>query len=207
MPAKAPLHPWEWPSEPWHRVEVDYADFNGQSLLIIINTHSKWIDVHVTRGTTSAVTIEKLRRCFATYGLPHVLVSDNGPCFASADFAEFAKRNGIRHKLVSPHHKASNGLAERSVGVVKTVLGKLDEGALDTKLSRFLLSYRTTPQSTTGVTPAELLMRRHLRTNFDRLKPSVVSTVFTSQANQKRSHDNTAQSLELNTGDPVFVRI
>ena len=25
LPAKAELHPWEWPTHPWHRIHVDYA--------------------------------------------------------------------------------------------------------------------------------------------------------------------------------------
>ena len=24
-PAKAPLHPWEWPSQPWQRIHVDFV--------------------------------------------------------------------------------------------------------------------------------------------------------------------------------------
>ena len=25
QPAKAPLHPWEWPAQPWQRVHIDFA--------------------------------------------------------------------------------------------------------------------------------------------------------------------------------------
>ncbi len=123
-PAKAPLHSCEWPTEPWHRIHVDYADYDGQYPLVVADAHSKWINAYTTRTMTSTNTIERLRSCFATHGLPHVLVSDNGPCFASSEFAEFAQRNGIRHKLVSPYHQASNGLAECSVGLVKMEYGR-----------------------------------------------------------------------------------
>ena len=37
------------------------------------------------------------------------------------------------------------------------------------KLSRFLLKYRITPHSSTGVAPAELLMARSLRSRLDLL--------------------------------------
>ena len=30
MPARAELHPWEWPEQPWHRIHVDYAGPIGQ---------------------------------------------------------------------------------------------------------------------------------------------------------------------------------
>ena len=26
LPAKAPMHPWEWPEHPWARIHIDYAD-------------------------------------------------------------------------------------------------------------------------------------------------------------------------------------
>ena len=39
----------------------------------------------------------------------------------------------------------------------------ITECDLDTRLARFLFSYRTTPHTTTGVSPAELLMNRKLR--------------------------------------------
>ena len=38
------------------------------------------------------------------------------------------------------------------------------KGSLEVRLSRFLFKYRVTPQATTGIAPAELLMGRRLRT-------------------------------------------
>ena len=78
-PAKSPLHPWEWPSQPWFRIHLDYAGpFMGKMFLIIVDAHSKWIDVHPTNSSTSEITIEKLRITFANLGLPHQIVTDNG---------------------------------------------------------------------------------------------------------------------------------
>ena len=111
---------------------------------------------------TSTATIEKLREMFATHGLPVTLVSDNGSNFTSSEFKEFMKKNGIKHIKVPPYHPASNGLAERAVRIFKEGYEKMEDGSVQTKLSRFLLSYRTTPHSTTGVPPAELLMKRRL---------------------------------------------
>ena len=37
-----PLHPWGWPSAPWHRVDIDFAGpFMGQQFLIMVDAHSK----------------------------------------------------------------------------------------------------------------------------------------------------------------------
>ena len=83
-------------------------------LLILVDAHSKWMDVHITSSATSA-TIEKMQSSFATLGLLEIMVTDNGPAFTSMEFAQFMQRNGIRHVTTAPYHPASNGLAERAV--------------------------------------------------------------------------------------------
>ena len=56
------LHPWEWPRQPWYRIHVDYAGpLYGKMYLILVDAHSKWMDVHITSGCTTATTIEKLQ--------------------------------------------------------------------------------------------------------------------------------------------------
>ena len=66
-------------------------------------------------------------------------------------------------------------------------------GTLERKLSRFLLSYRTTPNTSTGAIPAEMLVKRKLQTNLDRLMPSTSTTVLLSQDHLKFHHDRTAK--------------
>ena len=112
-PAKAPVHPWEWPERAWSRVHIDYAGpFEGRMFLIVIDAFSKWLEVAPVRHATSQSTIDKLRTIFATHGIPEMLVSDNGTPFTSAEFQEFVNRNAIQHVQTSPYHPASNGLAE-----------------------------------------------------------------------------------------------
>ena len=89
----------------------------GRIMLVVIDAHSKWIDAHLTSGSTSAITISKLRQSFSTHGIPDV--SDNATGFVSEEFQDFCRYNGIKHITSAPHHPASNGLAERAVGIVK----------------------------------------------------------------------------------------
>ena len=161
VPATAPLHPWEWPTQPWSRIHIDYAGpFLNQMFLIIVDAYSKWLEVIPTQTSTTQVTIEKLRTVFATHGLPDMVVSDNGSCFTSDEFSNFMQQNGIRHVTTAPKHPSSNGLAERYVRIFKEGMKKNEKsgGSVNTRLSRFLLAYRSTPQTTTGLTPAELLL-------------------------------------------------
>ena len=136
-PPVAPLHPWSWPSKPWSRVHIDYAGpFFGKMFLLLIDAHSKWLEIHMTVSSTSAATISLLRRSFASLGLPEVIVSDNAANFTSEEFEQFLRKNGIKHVKTPPYHPSSNGLAERAVQTFNEGMRKLKEGSLETKLSR-----------------------------------------------------------------------
>ena len=81
-PATALLHPWSWPDRPWMRIHVDFAGpFQGAMFMVVVDAHSKWLEVIPMSSTTTEKTIAVLRNLFASYGLPEQLVSDNGPQF------------------------------------------------------------------------------------------------------------------------------
>ena len=207
-PAAAPLHPWEWPKRPWSRIHVDYAGpFLGKMFLITVDGYSKWIDAQVVNTATSYTTVERLRTLFATHGIPEVLVTDNGTPFTSTEFSEFTKRNGIRHVRVSPYHPSSNGLAERAVKTFKEGMKKAgNKGSIECRMARLLFQYRITPHSTTGVSPAELLLGRCIHSHLGQLRPDLSTRVESKQEAQKRNHDNQVHPRTFQMGDPVFVR-
>lgn len=205
-PPSAPLQPWPWPDKPWSRVHMDYAGpVEGKMLLILVDAHSKWIEVHICQSATSSATIDRLRRTFSQLGLPEVIVSDNGPNFVSREMENFMVKNGIRHVKVSPYHPSSNGLAERAVQTVKAVLAKGRQATLQTRLARFLMTYRVTPHATTGVPPCQLLMGRRLRTLLDLVRPDVATTVRRNQDTRKLHHDRHARDRSFDE-EEVLVR-
>lgn len=207
-PATAPLHPWDWPCKPWQRIHVDFCGpFLGHMFLVIVDAHSKWPEVICMTSTTSERTIEVLRETFSRYGLCEHLVSDNGPQFTSDEFRLFMQNNGILHTKSVPYHAASNGQAERMVQSLKHALksAQRDAGTLKLKLAQFLLTYRNTPHSTTHETPAQLFLGRPLRTKLDLVKPSVQSTVQTSQYRAMMSCPNKTLR-EFAEGQTVAVR-
>ena len=205
----SPMYPWDWPSNPWRRLHVDCAGpIEGKMVLIIIDAHTRFIEAHIVNSATSANTIAKLRQTFATHGLPRDIVSDNGTPFKSELMAEFCEMNGIKQIFVSPYRPASNGLAERAVQSVKNGLRKAknDQDTLETRLYRFLLHYNKVPQSTTGLPPCELLMKRKLRSRVDSIKPDVRDKVERQQLEMKTRNDAKARCKSFFAGDKVYVR-
>ena len=80
--------------------------------------------------------------------------------------------NGIVHRRVPPYHLSSNGLAENMVKSLKQALQKAPKSdSMETKISQFLASYRSTPHSVTGRTPAEIILGRLPRTRLSLIHP------------------------------------
>ena len=175
-------------------------------VLVIVDAHSKYIDAHIVNAATSSATITKLRQTFATHGhgLPSVLVSDNATCFKSSEFEEFCRLNGIQHVTSAPLRPASNGAAERAVQTVKAGLRKTEGRDMETRLYRFLLHYRDTPQTTTGQAPAELLMGRKPRTRMHLVQPDIKDIVLRKQGKECDSHTSSTD-YTFYAGDAVWA--
>ena len=66
--------------------------------------------------------------------------------------------------------------------------------------------YRNTPQATTGVTSAELMMGRRLCSALDLVKPDLEDRVVTKQNQQKLQHDRHAMQRLIQIGDAVYTK-
>ena len=201
------IHPWQWPEKPWSRVHADFAGpFMGSMFLIIIDAHSKWIDVYPMNKITTEATIEELRTCFTNNGIPDYLVTDNGPSFKSEAFEKFMEVNGIIHLTSAPYHPESNGLAERAVQVFKSCMKKIQGGSLRARVNKFLLRYRVTPQTTTGRAPCVMLNKRSLKCKLDLVRPNLQPKIMMKQGQQKTNHDKSAEERSFVEGDTVFYK-
>ena len=79
MPPKAALHPWEWPSKPWSRLHIDFAGpVQDHTLFVIVDAHLKWLEEFGIILAMSPVVMWCLRRVFARFGVPDMVMSDNG---------------------------------------------------------------------------------------------------------------------------------
>ena len=175
----------------------------GKMFLFHVDATTKWVEVEMVEKATSEKTIEILRKIFATHGLPRRIVTDNTTVFTSCEMKEFFKRNAIGSVTSAPYHPSTNGLAERYVQTFKRNLKKMSTGSLQTKLSRFLFTYRNTPQNTTGQTPAKLLMNRRPHTHLQCLLPNTAETVASKQ--EKERQDTKAQERYFSENDDVYV--
>lgn len=94
-----------------------------------------------------------------------------GNCLQHIDFQTLASRDKIC--LIAPYHPFSNGQAERVVQTMKSALKKMAGGDVDTKIALTYSISTIFPIQATGRSPAELLIKRRLRTILDRVHPDL----------------------------------
>ena len=157
---KEPLLGTPLPEFPWKVVGTDLFELEKKHYLLIVDYFSRYPEVILMKSTTSTAVIDALKAVFSRHGIPEILRSDNGPQYASGEFAKFASTYGFKHTTSSLHYPQSNGQAERCVQTVKRLLVQ----STDPYLS--LMSYRATPLPWCGISPAELLMGRKIRTTI-----------------------------------------
>ena len=209
---KEPLLPSSFPDRPWARLGMDLFEFQGKTFIVVVDYYSRWVELRKLDNLSSKDTVTKLKSILAVHGFPDVIVSDNGPQFASAELKKFTMDFGFVHTTSSPRYPESNGEAERAVRMVKQLLKK----AADPYTA--LLLYRATPLQN-ELSPSELRMGRILKTTVPTL-PSNLHPVSPNQSTirEKEERKKEQQKINfnkrhrareappLNVGDSVYIR-
>ena len=91
------------PKAPWETLHIDFCVPlpSSEYLLVLIDRYSRYPEVEIIRSTKAACVIPKLDKIFAVHGIPHKIVSDNGPPFNRDEFNKYMKILGIEHHLVT----------------------------------------------------------------------------------------------------------
>ncbi|KAL7834624.1 hypothetical protein SRHO_G00288710 [Serrasalmus rhombeus] len=124
------------------------------------------------------------------------------------EFQTFAETYDFQHVTSSPLYAQSNGKAEKGVHIVKRLLKKAKDSNADPYLA--LLSYRASPLEH-EMSPAELLMRRKLRTTLPYSAGHKHNRYLKQKQErlrrrQKENYDKSAQALKpLSRHDTVRI--
>ena len=205
LAAPPPVKSTPLPSSPWEHLAADLLGPlpTGESLLVAVDYYSRYFEVDILHSTTSKVIISRLRTQFARHGIPHSLRTDNGPEFVSDEFRQFLSEIGIQHRRNTPLWPLATGEVERqNRTLLKTLkIAHAEQKNWNIELQRFLLAYRTTPHTTTGESPSNLLFGRDIRSKLPDL------ALFNENPNQPsavRDNDSARKQAAKDRSDSRF---
>ena len=196
------------PPHAWHTLRTDLFYWNKIDCLVLGDYFSKYLIVRKLPNSSTHAVIKELGLIFMEFGRPFVLRSDNGPCYASREFYNFLSFYQVDHITSSPHHPQSNGFAKALVGTANKLMEK---SIKDGKPWNYgLMQYKTTPISSSLLSPLEALIGHKPRSSLPQLPSTVGNTMETPRIHQellrRQPSASTSSSMELEPGQPVFIK-
>ena len=154
--------------------------------------------MELVRGTTAYELRRKLEHMFNYIGYPKVIVSDNGPPFTSQEFIEWCKQKGIIYIRSPLYHPQSNGLAERAVQEMKSLLKKQispnETVDWSEKVKEIQRDVRFAGSETLmGKSPAQIIYSYDSRTRFNNWHNQLVSSEVESERQNIPGDENVIQ--------------
>jgi len=220
-----PMKRTELPQGPWQHLAADLLGPlpNGDYLFVVVDYYSRFFEVRIVKSVTSSSMIYCLEDIFAVHGLPISLKTDNAPNFTSGEFEQYLRDCAVDHHTSIPLWPQSNGEVERQNRTLLKYMKIVHSQGKNLKkeLHKFLLAYRTTPHSTTGIAPAEMLFRRKIRTKLPEIRPVDISDTVTDldletvryrDTEEKRKGKNYTDAKrgatisDIKTGDKVLLQ-
>ena len=157
--------------------------------LLSVDYYSKYPEVTLLSDTSSPSIVNTLKENFSRNGIPHIVVSDNGPQFQSHEYHLFAIKYNIQPLYSSPQYPRSNCQVERFMQTIKNMLTKCVENV---DFQPTILNYCNTPIPELNSSPAQLLMSRRLQSRL----PTITSNLKPDTQPGKRAAFRTLQAKQ-----------
>ena len=239
--ARTPLQPLQCESEPFSKVAFDLVgplprSVNGyRYILTMMDLYTKFPAAIPLKRVDNVTVIDAMMEVFSCFGLPKVLLTDQGSVFTSKLTKAMCKEFGITKIQTTPYHPQSDGALERWHACHKGMLKRSESDIKnwDRHLKYLLFAYRSTPHCITGFSPFTLMYGRDVRGPLDILQESWLvgdceqAKVFEwlvsvkarmsemsevvsekerrAKAKMKEVYDRTASVKKLEPGDMVLV--
>uniref|UniRef100_A0A2N9IJ88 Uncharacterized protein n=1 Tax=Fagus sylvatica TaxID=28930 RepID=A0A2N9IJ88_FAGSY len=126
-------------------------------LVVVIDYFTKWVEAEPL-ATITEKNVQNFvwKAVICRFGIPRVLMSDNGKQFDNPRFRQFSQELGIHNHYSSPGHPQANGQVEvTNRSLLKLIKTRLEgaKGLWPEELPSILWAYRTTVRIPTGETP------------------------------------------------------
>lgn len=156
---------------PWEIISLDYIGPLPRSkkgntvLLVIADWFSKWVTLLPMRSADSSNTCKLLEEnIFLNFGVPRVIVSDNGKQFTSNLFKDLLNNYGVKHWFNAVYHPQNNP-TERVNKVIGAALRSyvgVDHRDWDLAIPKIACSLRTAVHESSKYSPYYINFGRNM---------------------------------------------
>lgn len=165
------LQPLPIPSRPMIELAMDFVVglppvlWNGSevdSILVIVDRYSKYVRLIPVRTDITSVELAEIfhTEIDLVYGAPHGIVSDRGPVFTSAFWADLCYISKVKRRLSTAFHPQTDGQSERTIQTVSHYLRCFIHSAQGNwpkllRSAQYVIN--NSRNATTGMTPSRCL--------------------------------------------------
>lgn len=148
---------------PWQMVSVDFVgpfprSKSGNTTLLVVTDHfSKFVMIQPMKEAKTATLVKFLESMvFLLFGVPEILISDNGPQFKSLLFEALLQKYKVSHWKNANYHPANNPTERVNrviVAAIRSYLKGGDQKLWDSNLQEVAMAIRTAVHESTEFTP------------------------------------------------------
>lgn len=152
------------PALPLQIVHIDLYFINSAIMLTIIDKFSKFAAAYTIQNRNTITIITELKKFVLNYGLPQLIICDQGAEFNSKLFKDFCKQYNMQLHFTSFQQSSSNSTVERLHSTLTETYRIIYKVKKDHKincdheeiLTETLITYNNAIHSATKLTPFEL---------------------------------------------------
>lgn len=147
----------------WETLAMDHfgpfvVDQTGRKkyVLVVMDMFSKYVEAKAVETTGAAEVTKFLYKLFLRNGCPKSVLTDHGKAFVSEAVEQCYEKFGVKGKRSTPYNPQGNGIVERAIGTIKSLLRATLENEYDVreKLPQVIAAYNNAKHATTtGYTP------------------------------------------------------
>ena len=165
-------------SKPMSILNIDFVGPfpTKEYILVIIDTHSRWIELFQCPDASSESAAHALLAHFGRYGCPQQIRSDRGSHFVNATIQHFLRFVKVPHQLTLAYSKEENGIVERANKEINRHLRALCFDASSTSNLQLMIPFvqriiNSTSNSITSIKPAQIMFGNVINLDESILSP------------------------------------
>lgn len=151
--------------------DVVRSESGHQHFMVAVDRYSQLVELVALKSQTAQELATAIySNIYCRYGVGNI-TTDRASSFTSELMAHMNKLFHVNHKLTTPQHSRSNGLAENTIRRVKDAIriqcrtGNISQW--DKQLPLISMAFRTMPSTVTGLTPYEIIHGKKMVTTYD----------------------------------------